>query len=101
MSGTSTGYSYTTITSRIGEPTRIGVSFYLNEESFIELCGAGTDDPFLSVAHGDVTVRIGPRRQALTGADAVIARKLAGLAAQYAAEIERAARQAAGGAAAA
>ena len=86
MSG---GYTYTTIITRPGEPTRIGVSFYLDADAWITVPGAGTDQPHLTIAHGEVSVRIGPRTDQVTSEDAKIARNLADQAASYAAEIER------------
>jgi hypothetical protein len=88
-----TSYTHTTISAGPDEPTRIGVSFYLDQQSVIGLTGAGTDRPFLSVMHGDVWVRISPRTEGVTEADAQIARKLADSALQYAAEVERLAQQ--------
>ncbi|MGH3155984.1 MAG: hypothetical protein ACRDNF_05340 [Streptosporangiaceae bacterium] len=87
----SEGYTYTTISAHRGEPVRVGVSFYLDELAFIDVCGTkpGTR-PFLSVSHGDVSVHIGPRTDAkVTAEDAQIARTLADQAAIYAAEVER------------
>lgn len=86
MSG---GYTYTSISARLGEPTRIGVSFYLDQDAWIVVPGAGTDKPHLTIAHGDVSVSIGPRTDVITTDDAKIARNLADQAATYAAEIER------------
>ncbi len=95
-----TSYTHTTISAGPDEPTRIGVCFYLDEQSAVGLGGAGTSHPFLSVMHGDVWVRISPRTQDVTAADAVIARKLADQAVLYAAEVGRLAQQNAGAAAA-
>ncbi|HUZ55681.1 MAG TPA: hypothetical protein VMU94_24515 [Streptosporangiaceae bacterium] len=86
MSG---GYTYTTIITRRGEPTRITVSFYLDDDAWIAVPGAGTDQPHLSIAHGDVSIRIGPRAEKVTSNDAKIARNLADQVATYAAEVER------------
>jgi hypothetical protein len=86
MSG---GYTYTTIATRREEPAKITVSFYLDEDAWIVVPGAGTASPHLTIAHGDVTVSVGPRSDAVTAEDAVIARRLADQAAHYAAEIER------------
>ena len=52
----SDGYTYTTISTRPGEPTRIAVSFYLDAAAWIVVPGAGTDRPHLSISHGDVSV---------------------------------------------
>jgi hypothetical protein len=86
MSG---GYTYTTIAARREQPTKITVSFYLDEDAWIVVPGAGTDNPHLTIEHGDVTVRVAPRSEAVTREDATIARRLADQAAEYAAEIER------------
>ena len=86
MSG---GYTYTSISASPGEPTRIGVSFYLDQDTWIVVPGTGTDKPHLTIAHGDVSVSIGPRTHEVTSEDAKIARNLADQAATYAAEIER------------
>jgi hypothetical protein len=83
------GYTYTTISARPGEATRFGVSFYLDADAWIVVPGAGTDEPHLTIAHGDVSVSIGPRTGEVTAEDAQIARTLAEQAAIYAAEIER------------
>lgn len=82
-------YTYTTITARRGEPTRIGVSFYLGEHVRIRLYGAGTDRPHLGISQGEAWVSIAARTHGLTAVDAAIARKLADQAALYATEIER------------
>ena len=86
MSG---GYTYTTIINRRGEPTRITVSFYLDADAWITVPGADSETPFLSIVHGDTSVRIGPRADQVTSEDVAIARNLANQAATYAAEIER------------
>ena len=86
MSG---GYTYTSISARPGEPTRIGVSFYLDEDVWIAVAGADTDRPHLHIAHGEVSVAIGTRTEMVTAGDAKIARHLADQAASYAAEVER------------
>jgi hypothetical protein len=85
----SNGYTYTTIAARREQPTKITVSFYLDEDAWIVVPGAGTDNPHLTIEHGDVTVRVAPRSEAVTRQDATIARRLADQAAEYAAEIER------------
>jgi len=85
----SSGYTYTSISARPGEPTRIGVSFYLDQDAWIVVPGAGTDKPHLTIAHGDVSVHIGPCADQVTSEDAKIARNLADQAATYATEIER------------
>lgn len=99
MSG---GYTYTTISARPGEPVRVGVGFYLGQDAWIAVCGAGDDRPHLALRHGDVTVSIGPARaDQVTQEDARIAQRLADQTARYAAEIGRlAAAGSPGGAAA-
>ena len=84
-----TSYTYTTITAGRQDPVRIAVSFYLDEHSWIRVCGAAENRPILTVAHGDVSVTIAPRTAGLTPADAAIARSLADQAARYATEVER------------
>lgn len=83
------GYTYTTIITRREEPTRITVSFHLDADAWMTVPGAGTGTPHMTIAHGDVSVRIRPRTDAVTVEDAQIARNLADQAAIYAAEIER------------
>jgi hypothetical protein len=83
------GYTYSTVTARIGEPVHIRVSFYLDSDAWIHLVGAEDDRPHLTVAHGDVSVSIGPQAGQVTAEDARIARHLADQAAEYAAVIER------------
>jgi hypothetical protein len=83
------GYSYTTISARLGEPTLIDLSFYLDEHARVEVLGAENGRPFLSISHGDVSVVISPRRESRTALDAQIARKVADQAALYADEVER------------
>ena len=73
----SDGYTFTSITARPGEPARIGVA------------STETGRPHLYIAHGEVSVSVSPRTEAITADDAVIARRLADHAAEYAAEIER------------
>jgi hypothetical protein len=81
-------YTYTTISAHPGEPTRIGVFFYLDEHARISAY-TEAERPFLSVSHGDVSVSISPRAAGLTARDAEIARQFADQAAKYAAEVER------------
>jgi hypothetical protein len=83
------GYSYTTLSGRLGEPVRVAVSFYLDGRAWIAVPGAGTDELHLHLSYGDVSVSIGPTPGRVTAEDARIARELAGKAAEYAAEIER------------
>ena len=67
----------------------ITVSFHLDAAAWLVVPGAGTDQPYLKMSHGDVSVRIGPRTDEVTSEDATIARNLANQAVTYAAEIER------------
>jgi hypothetical protein len=86
----SEGYTYTTLSAHPGEPVRIGVSFSLDDQAWITVCGAEAGRPHLTVAHGDVSVRFAPCSSAeVTAQDARIARTLADQAASYAAEVER------------
>jgi hypothetical protein len=86
----SEGYAYTTISAHPGEPTQVGVSFYLDQHAWVSVCGIGKARPHLAVGLGEVSVRICPACPgAVTGEDARIARGLADEAAKYAAEIER------------
>jgi hypothetical protein len=86
----SAGYSYTTLSAGPGEPVRVGVSFCLDEQAWIVVCGIEAGRPHLTVEHGDVSVRFAPRSDTvITAEDARIARKLADQAASYAAEVER------------
>jgi hypothetical protein len=85
----SAGYSYTTISSRAGQPVRIEVSFHLDDEAWIRACGQERDRPQLSVHHGDTGAVFAPTPGHVTQADARIARELAEQAAIYAAEVER------------
>ena len=86
MSG---GYTYTTLSSRPGEPVQVGVSFHLDHQAWIAVPGIGSGEPHLSITHGDVRVRISPSPAGVSAADARIARCLADKAAAYAAELER------------
>jgi hypothetical protein len=84
------GRTYTTLSADLGEPVRVGVSFYLDGRAWFSVPGAGTDSPHLHVSHGDVSVGFGPCVPGqVTAEDARIARELADKAAEYAAEIER------------
>lgn len=83
------GYTYTTVTARLGEPVRIRVSFYLDADAWICLAGAESDRPHLAVSHGGASVSIGPRADQVTAEDARIARHLAAQVDEYAAAIER------------
>ena len=85
----SDGYTYTVISAHPGEPTRIEVSFYLDDRAWISVPGAGTRRPHLHIAHEHVSVSVGPRAETVTAEDVALARTLADEAARYAAEIER------------
>jgi hypothetical protein len=85
----SAGYTYTTLSADLGEPTRVGVSFYLDDCAWITVSGADAGRPRLLIEHGDVSVRVGPATDQVTAEDARIARLVADEAAKYAAEIER------------
>ncbi|MGI8446090.1 MAG: hypothetical protein ACR2MP_02665 [Streptosporangiaceae bacterium] len=85
----SDGYTYTVITAGPHEPTRIGVSFYLDEHAWITVPGTGSTRPHLHIAHGDVSVSICPRTGTVTAEDVALARNLADEATTYAAEVER------------
>lgn len=83
------GYTFTTLSSRPGEPVQVGVSFHLDHQAWIAVPGIGSGEPHLSISHGDVWVRISPGPGEVTATDARIARRLADKAAAYAAELER------------
>ena len=84
------GYTYTTISARPGEVTRVGTAFYLDENTDIQMCGAGTDRAFLAIDHGAVGVTIGPRANVpLTDQDVGFVRRLAQESARLLAEVER------------
>jgi hypothetical protein len=85
----SEGYAYTTISARPGEPTRVTVSFYLDQHSWIAVPGIKNGKPHLNITHGEVSVSIGPSAEQVTAQDALLARTLADKAARYAAEVER------------
>jgi hypothetical protein len=97
----SDGSTFTSITARPGEPTRIGVSFYLDHDAWIAIASTEAGQPHLYITHGDVSVSVSPRTEAITADDAVIARRLADHAAEYAAEVERLSGQSQDGGAAA
>jgi hypothetical protein len=86
MSG---GYSYTTLSADRDLPVRVTVAFYLDDAAWLRVSGVGTDRPHLGVSYGDVSVTIGPVPGEVTGQDARVARRLADLAAEYAADVER------------
>jgi hypothetical protein len=85
----SEGYAYTTISADPGEPSRIGVSFYLDSRAWITLSGQENGRPHLSVALGEVSAGISPAPGPATAEDARIARELASKAAEYAAAVEQ------------
>jgi hypothetical protein len=83
------GYSYTSIVSAVDEPTRIEVSFYLDDAADIRVYGLGSDQLHLAVRYGQVGVDFAPTRGQITAADTQAARELASHAAIYAADLER------------
>lgn len=83
------GYAYTTITAEKDEPTRITVSFHLDQHAWIAVPGKGTDRVHLNISYGDVSVSIAPAPGEITARDVQIARTLADETAAYAAEVER------------
>lgn len=86
----SEGYSYATITASKDEPTRVSVSFYLDDAAWLAVCtDPQTGRAHLSIAYGDVSVAICPLPGEVTARDARIARELADKAGAYAAEVER------------
>jgi Integrase core domain len=72
-----------------GQRPRIGVAFYLDEHAWITVPGTDDGRPHLHIAHGEVSVSISTPAETLTAQDVVIAHRLADVAAEYAAEIER------------
>ncbi len=97
----SAGYSYTTLSSRPGEPVRISVSFYLDGRAWIRACGLDTDRPLLAVSLGEVSVSIAPVPGRASAEDARIARELASAASEYAAAVGQLAAASSSGATAA
>ena len=85
----SAGYSYTTIVSGADEPTRIELSFRLDDAAWIKVCGLDNDQPQLCIRHGHTSVDFMPTAGRVTEADARTARELADQAAIYAANVER------------
>jgi hypothetical protein len=83
------GYTFASLTVRPGEPTRVRVSLYLDGQAWMYVAGAEDGRPHLTVAHGDVSVAFGPPPDQITPQDAQIAQRLADLAAEYAAAVER------------
>jgi hypothetical protein len=99
----SDGYSYTTISTHDGGPTRINVSLHLDERAHMAAyLHEGGGSAHLTVEMGHVSATVGPARPAtITAEDARIARRFADQAAEYAALVERIAAAAEGGPAAA
>jgi hypothetical protein len=85
----SEGYAYTTISTDPGEPARIGVSVYLDEQASITVVGRHTGRPHLSVSLGEVSVRFGMTPDAVTAEDARMARSLADQAADSLSKLAR------------
>jgi hypothetical protein len=83
------GYTYTSINSDPGKPTRIGVSFHLDNAAWIAAVGLDSDTPHLTINHGDVTAHIAPDPGPLTQEGARIARELADQATLYADALQR------------
>jgi hypothetical protein len=77
----SAGYSYATISTHPGEPSRIGVSLYLDSRAWIASCGQEAGRPQLTVSLGEVSVGVFPAPGPATAEDARIARDLASKAA--------------------
>jgi len=73
----SAGFSYTTIVSGADEPTRIEVSFRLDDVAWIRAYGLDDDRPQLSIKHGQVGADFSPTPGRITEADARTARELA------------------------
>jgi hypothetical protein len=87
MSGA--GYAYTTLSAHPGDAVRVGVSLYLDDRAWMCVTGAENGRPRLTVSLGDVSVCFGPVPDRATAEDARTARRLAEVAAEYAAEVER------------
>ena len=85
----SAGFSFTSIVSGVDEPTRIEVSFFLDDAAWIGVCGREDDRPQLSIRNGQVSADFAPTPGRITEADARPARELADQAAIYAADVER------------
>jgi hypothetical protein len=83
------GYTFTTLSSRPGEPVQVGVSFHLDQQAWIAVPGIGSGEPHLAITHGDVWVNVCPSPGGVTVQDARTARCLADKATAYAAELER------------
>ncbi|MEV0408512.1 hypothetical protein [Actinoallomurus sp. NPDC050550] len=85
-----TGYTYTTITARAGEPMTIGTAFYLDRTANIQFYDGSDGRPFIAIDHGQVSVHIGPRpTTALTAEDVAVIRRFAQASAGLLAEVER------------
>jgi hypothetical protein len=83
------GYSYTTIMAAADEPTRIEISFHLDDSAWVRAYGLDEDRPQLTIRHGDVAATFAPTMGRITEDDARMARELADRAATYAAGVER------------
>jgi hypothetical protein len=83
------GYSYTTIVAAADEPTRIEVSFHLDDSAWVRAYGLDEDRPQFTIRHGDVATTFAPTPGRITEDDARMARELANQAATYAAGVER------------
>jgi uncharacterized small protein (DUF1192 family) len=83
------GYSYVTIMAAADEPTRIEVSFHLDDSAWVRAYGLDEDRPQLTIRHGDVATTFAPTTGRITEDDVRMARELADRAALYAAGVER------------
>jgi len=84
------GYTYTTLLGRTGEEMRVDTAFYLDETAYIRVVGAGTDQVFLALDQGAVSVVISARHGVqLTDQDVTLVRRLAEASARLLAEVER------------
>lgn len=83
------GYAYTTISAHKDEPTAISVSFYLDDDSRIAVCGGEGARPLLVVSYGNVSVTIAPVPGEVTERDVRVARILAERVASYTAQVEQ------------
>ena len=84
------GYTYTTLLGRTGEEMRVDTAFYLDESAYIRVVGAGTDQVFLALDQGAVSVVISARHGVqLTDQDVNLVRRLAEASARLLAEVER------------
>ncbi|GAA1280411.1 hypothetical protein Psi02_72690 [Planotetraspora silvatica] len=85
------GYSYTTINMAPGEPTRVGVSIYPDEQTRVRYYPAKNDaHAFISVDYGTAHVHIGTTSQTpVTDAHVTFARQLLDAAAAFLAHCEQ------------